>query len=105
MHCGGRGTSGREQVVSNNHALAFLDGVLMNLQRVAAVFEIVTDACSFCRKLSGFAHGNEAGIQTIGESWTENKAAGFHAEDQVNILLQVVLGKRVDQCGESQPVF
>ena len=37
------GTASGEQIVHDNDALSFLDGVCMDLQRVAAVFQIVIE--------------------------------------------------------------
>src|SRR6476646_3045515 len=53
--CGGeRGAAGGEKVVANQHALAGLDGVLVNFERVGSVLERVGHADSFGGKFFRF---------------------------------------------------
>ena len=53
-------------------------------ERVLSVFEVVSHARDFGRKLLGFAHGNESGIQAISQRRTEDEAARFDANDQIH---------------------
>ena len=61
------GASGGQQIVHDQHALAFLDGVLVHLERVGAVFERVIELHGFGGKFANFAHGNKSGIQAVGQ--------------------------------------
>src|SRR5258708_29336493 len=63
---GGRSSTGGEKIVDNDHALAFLNRVFMDLKSVAAVFQIVFDPGGGRGQLAGFANRDEPGVQTIG---------------------------------------
>ena len=60
--------------------MASLDGIFVDLERVAAVLEVVTDLHRFSGEFSGLADGDESGVQAISEGGSEDKAASFHAE-------------------------
>src|SRR5262245_40395501 len=82
-----------------------MDRVLVNLERVTAVFQIVGYAGSFCGELTRLAHGRESCIQAVGQCGTEYESAGLDAEHQVDFFFKVVFGERVDQRGEAELVF
>ncbi len=48
----------------------------------------------FGGELAGLAHGDEAGVQAIGERGAEDEAAGLDAEDEIDVLADVVLRRR-----------
>src|SRR5208282_4073842 len=87
------------------NALTFSDGVLVNFQRVAAIFELIADLQGFGGQLSRFADRNESRVQPVGESWTEDKSPSLHAEHQVNLLADVVCRERVNQPREADLVL
>ena len=68
---------------------------------VGAVLEVVADARGFGGQLLGLAHGDEAGVQAVGERGAEDEAAGLDAEDEVDVLADVVRGQRVDELREA----
>src|SRR5579875_1698773 len=80
------GAAGGEQVVDDDDALAGTDGVLVNLQRVGAVLEVVLYGFGGSGELAGLADGDEAGVEAVGERGAEDEAAGFDAEDEVDVL-------------------
>src|SRR5215203_3601259 len=58
-HCGSRAAR-REHVIDDQHALAVLDRILMNLKTVGAVLEFVLPELDFARELLRLADGNES---------------------------------------------
>ena len=89
--------AGGEQVVADNHALAGLHGVFVNLQRVRAIFQLVRDAGGFGGQFFRLAHRDESGAEPIGERWSKNKPACFDPRDNVNRVVLVVLAQPVNQ--------
>src|SRR6185437_13001478 len=83
--------------IDNDHALAGLNGIEMDFERVRTVFEVIAHARGLRGQLLRLAHWNEAGVQAISQRRPEDKAARLNAEDQVDVLLNVVRGQRVDQ--------
>jgi hypothetical protein len=84
---GFHGAAGGEQVVDEDDALAGLDGVEVNLERVGAVFEIVGDAGDWRGELARLAHGDEAGIEAVGQSGAEDESARLNAEDEIDLVV------------------
>ena len=56
----------------------------MDLQRVGAVFELVGDPGDGRGQLARLADRDEPGVETVGESGSEDEAAGLDAEDEVD---------------------
>ena len=83
-------------VVDDNDAFSFMKCVLMDLQYIAAIFQVVLDSLSSRREFARLAHRHEPRIQTVGDGRPEDEAARFHPEDQIDIFGQVVFGERVD---------
>src|SRR6185369_13770793 len=94
-----------QQVVNDQHALAFLDGVFVDLESVGAVFQGVVELGGGRGQLARLAQRNESGIQTIRDGGAENKSARLHSQHQVDPGLDVMFGKRIDQHGEAEPVL
>src|ERR1700761_257293 len=55
------GSTGCQQIVHQQYALARLDGIEMNFQRVAAVFQVVADLGHFRGKLLWLADRDKIG--------------------------------------------
>ena len=102
---GFHGAAGGEQVVDEDDALAGLDGVEVNLEYVGAVFEIVCDARDGRGEFSGLSDGNKTCIETVGEGGAEDEAARFNAEDEIDLVLDVMCGEHVNELGEAGLVF
>ena len=47
--CRGGGAAGGQEIVNDQDAFAFRDGVEMNLKRIRTIFEVVRDASDFAR--------------------------------------------------------
>ena len=99
------GASGGEQIVDDQHALAFLDGVLVHLERIRAVFERVIELHRFGGQFAYLAHGNKSGIQTVRESGGEDKSARLHAKNEIDFLIDIVFGKPVDNVAKPTLFF
>src|SRR5579871_3437333 len=82
---GGR-ASGRKQVVDDQHALAGLNRVLVDLQTCRAVFQVIMLLHGLGGKLAGLADGNESGLEAIGEGGPEDEATRLHSEHKVDRL-------------------
>src|SRR5579863_8484129 len=73
FYSGFHGAAGGKQVIDKDYALAGLDGIEVNLEHVGAVFEIVGDTSYRGGQLTRLADGNEAGVETIRQSGTEDE--------------------------------
>src|SRR5437867_5044781 len=104
QRCRHRAT-GCAQVVHGEHALAGLDRVLVDRERVAAVFELVLDLDGLTRELAELANGNEARVQLMGERAADDEAPRFDGHHHVDPLLSVPAHKRVDDVPERRAVL
>ena len=77
----------------------------MDLERVAAIFQVIADLFRFGGQLSRLADRNKSRIQPIGERWSKDKSAGLHAEHEVNLFADIVFRERVDQPSEAELVL
>jgi len=93
--------AGGEEVVDDEDALAGLDGVEMDFEGVGAVLEVVADFGRGGGEFFGLADRDEAGVEAVGERGAEDEAAGFDAEDHVDVFADVVRGEGVDELGEA----
>ena len=57
FHCSARS----QKVVVQQYYIVRLNGILVDLHRIFSIFFIVAFFNGFCRQLSGFAYGYEAG--------------------------------------------
>src|SRR5262245_59228437 len=105
LYAGVGGTAGGQQVVYDNHLLPGLDGIFMDLQRIQAVFQLIAPLDSLRRKFAGFADRNKAGVQTVGQSRTKDETARFDGQDRIDLGVEVMLGKRVDERGKAHLVL
>jgi hypothetical protein len=99
------GAAGGEQVVDEQDALAGLDGVEVDFEGVGAVFEVVGDAGDGRGELARLAHGDEAGVEAVGERGAEDESARLDAEDEVDFAFEIVRGEGVDEHGHADAVF
>ncbi len=82
-----RRSAGRQQVVHDQNALAFFDGIFVDFQRVAAIFEFIPDLYRFGRQLSQLADRNESRIQPVGQRRSKDKSARLDAEHYIDLFL------------------
>src|SRR5438445_10440886 len=73
--------AGCNQVVDEQHLLAALNPVGMQLQPVGAVLEMVVVTEVFGRELPLFADRHETDVQSVSERGANNKAARFDRRD------------------------
>jgi len=55
----------------------------------------------FCGKFFRFAHGNEAGAETIRERGGEDETARFHSGDEVNRVAVVMIAETINERTEA----
>ena len=96
-----RGAAGGEQVVDDQHALARLDGILVDLQAIGAIFQLVAHAHAFGGKLLRLAHGHESRAQGISQRRRENEAARFDAQHLIDGSVLIMRLQPVDHAAES----
>src|SRR5438552_1934987 len=72
--CAHRSARGQD-VVDDEDAIAGVDGVVVDLQNVLAVFELVFVAALGPRQLAGLADGNESAIQNARHATTEDESS------------------------------
>src|SRR5260370_8644467 len=70
---GGGGAAGGEQVVANDDALARLDGVFVDFERVCAVLQGIRDAGGFSGELVPLSNGNETGAKLQSHPASQNQ--------------------------------
>src|SRR2546429_658075 len=81
----GRGRpAGRQQVVDDQHAMAIADGVVVDLERVAAVLELVAGCIGLVRELARLAHQRQPRAETVGHGGADDEAAGLDPEHDVD---------------------
>lgn len=91
------GAAGRQQVVDQHDALALLHGVLLDLDRVGAVFQRVSVAHCRAGQLALLAQHDEAGAECQGERGGEQEAARFDAGQQVGLVRPQPVGQAFDR--------
>jgi len=80
-----------QHVIDNQDVLPALDGVLVNLQAVEAVFELVLDLDALGRQLLGLAHRDETGPERVGQRRAEDESARLNADHGVDLCAAVVI--------------
>src|SRR5439155_16529443 len=91
-----------QEVVDDQHALPRANRVFMNLQRVAAVFELVAGADAPRRQLPRLAHRREAGPDAIRDRRAENEPAALDGDNDLDTLILERKGKRIDGRAEAR---
>ena len=88
------GAAGRDQVIDQDHPLALLDGVLVHLPLVDAVFERVADAHALEWQLAFLADGDETGRYLMRHRAAQYEAARLDAGD---LLVDLAAGPGLHQ--------
>src|SRR5882724_9316289 len=101
----GSGASGGEKVVADDDALARLDGIFVNFERVRSVFKGVGNSDGFGGKLFGFAYWNKSRAETVRQCRREDEAARFDARNNINRMIPEVIAEPVDQRVKALLVF
>src|SRR5207248_2809174 len=89
----GECAAGGEDVIDDQHAIAFFHGVIMNFERVTAIFEDVLIAALRPRKLAWLTNGNEARAKNTRDATTENESARLDAGDRGDLVLEKRFGE------------
>src|SRR3954454_767050 len=98
------GPAGREDVVDDEHSLARLDGVTMDLERRGPVLEGVGLLEGFVRELSFLADGDDARAEVIGDRGPEDEPAGLDPDHLVDVAAPEVDDDQVDDRRERDRV-
>ena len=93
--------AGSQQIVDDQHAWPAGDRACVHLERVGAVLQIVGDADALAGQFLGLAHRHEARAQRIGQRRSEDEAARFDADHQVDARVLVVLFQAVDHAAQA----
>src|SRR5262249_7497357 len=91
-----KSSTGGQQVVHQQHALAGQEAVDVDLQLGAAVFQVVLQGVSAVGQLAGLAQGHERLWQHQGQGGGEQEAAGLGGGDGVDVLVPVVPSQYVN---------
>src|SRR3546814_3927631 len=86
-----RRAAGRNQVVDQQHARAFVNGVGMNFDRIGSIFKIVFLADGLPRQLALLAHRHETKSELMGNRTTENEATRFDRSEEHTSELQSLM--------------
>src|SRR5262249_39153886 len=93
----GGGPAGRQQVVANDHALSWLHGVFVNLQRVRAIFERIRNARRLGGQFLRLSPGDKSFAKSVSKRRRENESARLDAGHNINWVALVMLTEPVDQ--------
>src|SRR5262245_17322810 len=96
---------GREQVVGDDHVVAFADRVSVNLERVPAIFQVVAVAFDLRGQFLRLTDGYEARAQVVGQRWGEDETARLNADYAINISAAEMFDGPVDHCAQPFGVF
>ena len=94
---GRRGPTGRHHVVHDQHLLARLHGIAVDLEKVGAVLELVLLPLDLPRQLARLAHRHESGTEPVGDGRGEDEPSGLDAEHPVDPVVGEVVRQRVDR--------
>ena len=102
---GARRSPGRQQVVDDQHATSMAKRVLVDLQAVAAVFEVVASLERSGGQLARLAHEGEARAEMVRDGRADDEAARLDADDDVDPIQErkadplhrLAKGRRVEQ--------
>jgi len=79
--------------------------VEVNFQRVRPVFEVICNAGNRGGQLAWLAHRDEARVEPVSQRRAKDESARLDAQDQVNLVLDVVRRQQVNQLGKAGFVF
>ena len=99
---GGGGAAGGQQVVHEQHPLARLDGVGVQLERGAAIFQVVTGLYGAMGQFAGFAHERQAGVELERDAGAEGEATGLDDGHLGDMVAGVPAGQEING-GAQQP--
>lgn len=91
------GAASGQDVIDHQHACPRHEGILVHFQGILAILQGVFDPQRGGGQFARFAHGDQAGVELIGQGSAENKAARFYAHYLVDVLAHVALGQEVDR--------
>src|SRR2546422_4318147 len=74
------GAAGGEEVVHDQHSVAGADRVVVDLERVAAVLELVARGVGLGGELARLAYERDAGAEPVGDRRPDQEAARLDAE-------------------------
>ena len=81
-------SSGGQQVVDQQHTVAWLQCVNVGFESCGSVFEVVGDRVNIVRQFPRLAQRDESDAQFPGSQCPENEASGLHAGYSRNPLVQ-----------------
>src|SRR5579871_352885 len=101
---GFRRAAGGDEIIDQDDALVFENGVLVHLHLVDAVFEGIADGHALERQLAFLADGDEAGRDLMGDGAAENEPARLDAGNLVDLAARPGLHQLVDGAAEGPRV-
>src|SRR5919202_2742812 len=78
---GGGGAPSGDYVVYDEHPVARLHGVVVDLEQIGAVLEVVLLTLDLEWQLARLANGHKAGVEAVGDGRGDDEAARLDAED------------------------
>ena len=94
---GVHGAAGRQQVVEDDHPLARLEGVGLDLDSVGAVFQIVGVTHGLARQLALLADHHESQAELQGEGCGHQKSPRLDADQDIGLVGRDGLGQALDR--------
>ena len=92
-----RGAACRNEIVNDEDALALLDGILVDLDGINAVFKRVVLSNGLARQLTLFADRYETAAKPVGDRAAKYEAARLDTGDRIDMLRTEGPGHRDDR--------
>ena len=96
--------AGGYQIVGDDHPGVVWNGIDMNLERVRAIFQLITGAMSLVRKLSRLAHHAKTSAELVGQCRSDNETTGFDAQNRIYFLGSISVREYVDRSSKKLAV-
>lgn len=83
----------RDNIIHNQDLLSGLDGVLLHLEIIRAIFLLISCGHTGTRQLALLANSNEARVELQGQRRTEQEASGIQADNDIGLDLVIGTAK------------
>ena len=95
VHAGEHRAASGEEVIDDEDSIGRSEGIDVHVERVGAVFEVISKRLSFIRQLAGFSDGNERGIQGECQRCGEDESASLGSDDHSDATIAKLCGELI----------
>lgn len=98
------GAAGGEEIVNQQHAAARLDGIDMDSDGVASIFQVVALLVRAVGELAFFADRDKPGAEAQSGGGCEDETTSVDSDHTVNFAGLMAIDQKVDACGKKSRV-